>query len=93
MARGTETHSGSEAAAEYVRVPPPVPGGTGIEDSLSQWLDDRLGDRRARVVAEKKLADRFLSDDDKPADPPPAEVPPPVAGGTEPITKGGEPKA
>ena len=93
MARRTETPSGSEAAADRVRVPPPVPGGTGVEESLGRWLDDRLGDRRARAVAEKKLVGRFLADDDMPADPLPAEVPPPVPGGTEPITKGGKPRA
>ena len=93
MARRTETPSGSEAAGQRERLPPPVPGGTGVEEGLGRWLDDRLGDRRARAVAKERLAGRFFADDDMPEDPPPAEVPPPVPGGTETITKGGKPKA
>jgi hypothetical protein len=90
MAKRTERPSDTETA-DRVRVPPPVPGGTGTEESLGRWMDDLVGDRRARAAASRNLAMLVMTDDEKPDDPPPSEPPPPVPGGTEAVTKGGRP--
>jgi hypothetical protein len=78
-----------ETAPEGVRIPPPVPGGTGYHESLGRWVDDLFGDRRQREAAARDLAP--LLSDEIPDDPTPSEAPPPVPGGTQPITRGAKP--
>ncbi|MGH2795798.1 MAG: hypothetical protein ACRDKG_16015 [Actinomycetota bacterium] len=84
-------HSADDPADTRALVPPPIPGGTETQQSLGRWIDDLLGDRRARTASARRLAPMMASDDEKPEDPPPSEPPPPIPGGTETITKGARP--
>lgn len=79
-----------DVAEDDTRIPPPVSGGTVYHESLGRWVDDLFGDRRQREAAARELAS--LYSDEPPDDPPPSEPPPPVPGGTQPITRGTNPK-
>lgn len=70
-----ESHVGPEA-----KLPPPFEGATRTIQSLGRWVDDLLGDRRARKAAGRALA--AIGYVDEIHDPPPSEPPPPVPGGT-----------
>ena len=73
------------------KIPRPYPGGSYTIQSMGRWIDRLLGDRKAHTIA-AELIEPFLMDrDDSPADPEPAEIPEPVPGGSEPITRGDEP--
>jgi hypothetical protein len=74
-----------------VKIPPPVDGGTEYLESLGRWVDNLMGDARERRAAGRRLEPITMSDDDAPEDPPPAEIPSSVPGGTEVITRGGKP--
>ena len=92
MAKRRNTRGGDTRAEQTTsRVPPPINDGTETQQSLGRWLDDLLGDRRARVASRRNLAALVMAEEEKPDDPPPSEPPPPVPGGTETITKGGRP--
>ena len=71
-------------------IPPPVEGGTEHLESLGRIVDRILGDERMRRRV-RRLNDELLRADDVPDDPEPAQAPEPVPGGTEPLTKDGDP--
>ena len=73
------------------KAPPAVKGGTEYIESLGRWIDNLMGDERARGAADRALESLTMSADDGPEDPPPSYPAPPVQGGTEVITKGGNP--
>jgi hypothetical protein len=75
-------------------VPPPVEDGSYDVESLGSIVDRLMGDRRARERVAETI--RILTADDEPAEETaeaPVEVPPPVPGGSEPVTRGNDPPA
>lgn len=74
-----------------VQIPPPVEGGTVIVEDLGRWVAWLTGGlRRERRIAREAAN---LYGESPISEPEPVEVPAPVPGGTEPITKGGDPPA
>lgn len=69
------------------RLPPAVEDGTEYFESLGTFVDNLLGDRRMRRLAEERTNALFARDED-PGDPPPSESPPEVPEGTDVLTKG-----
>jgi hypothetical protein len=75
-----------------VHVPRPVESATYTEQSLGSFIDRMMGAFRYERRAAARLEPLFASEDDAPEpDPEPVQVPRPVPGATEPITKGGDP--
>jgi len=79
---------------ERIRIPRPVVGGSYDVESLGPIVDRLMGDRRVRKRAAETI--RMLAAEDGPHDEPTevtVEVPQPVPGGSEPITRGDDPPA
>jgi hypothetical protein len=77
---------------ERVRIPPPVADGSYDVESLGPIVDRLMGDRRVRERAAEAI--RVITAEDEPpeeATEAPVEVPPPVPGGSEPVTRGDDP--
>jgi hypothetical protein len=74
--------------------PRPVENGSYDVESLGPIVDRLMGDRRVRAVAARTIR-VLVAEDEHPdeADEAPVEVPPPVPGGNEPITRGDDPPA
>lgn len=74
-------------------IPRPVEGGSYDVESLGLIVDRVMGDRRLRERAAETI--RILTAEDEPSAEPteaPVEVPLPVPGGSEPITRGDDPR-
>jgi len=84
MARRSRTEPAS--SEDVTLAPPPLSGGIDYHDSLGRLIDNLMGDRRDTKRAHEDMRD--LISDEVPDDPPPSEVPPPIPGGSDPITKG-----
>jgi hypothetical protein len=76
-----------------IKIPRPVPGGSYSVESLGRWVDRLMGDARARREAAARLEPLFMSEDEAVLEPPPVQIPPPVPGASEPVTKGDDPPA
>ena len=72
------------------KIPRPYPGGDHAIQSMGRWIDRLMGDRRARTIAAELVEPLLMDRDESLADPEPAEIPEPVPGGSEPITRGDE---
>jgi hypothetical protein len=81
----------SEAKFEAAKIPRPYSGGSYSIQSMGRWVDRLMGDRKARADAAERVEPFLMGRDESPADPEPAEIPEPVPGGSEPITKGEDP--
>jgi len=81
----------SGAEVEELKIPRPYPGGSYTIQSMGRWIDRLMGDRKARAEAAEQLEPFLMRSDDASADPEPAEIPEPVPGGSEPITRDDEP--
>lgn len=88
MATKHRTATDPLAPQEGQRIPPPVPSGTEHLESLGRFIDNLMGDARARRAVAKELEPLFLKEGEMPEDPEPAEPPPAVPGGTETETRG-----
>lgn len=84
-------HPTSEAKFEDAKIPRPYPGGSYSIQSMGRWVDRLMGDRRARADAAEQVEPFLMGRDESLPDPEPAEIPEPVPGGSEPITRGDEP--
>jgi hypothetical protein len=73
---------------EEAKIPRPFPGGSYTIQSMGGWVDRLMGDRKARAEAAEYLEPFLMREDDIPANPEPADIPQPVSGGSEPITRG-----
>lgn len=73
------------------KIPRPIEGGTFSEQSLGRWIDRLMGDRRHRREAEAQLEPFLMSRDEMSPDPEPVQIPEPIPGGSEPITRGDDP--
>lgn len=74
------------------RIPRPLENGSYDVESLGPFVDRLMGDRRVRAAAARTV--QVLVAEDEPSEDAteaPVEVPPPVPGGNEPITKGDDP--
>ncbi len=81
----------SDSEVEETKLPRPFPGGTYAIQSNGTVLDRLMGDRKARAIAREQLEPFLMSEDEPTADPEPTNIPEPVPGGTETITKGDDP--
>ena len=73
------------------KIPPPIEGGTYTEQSLGRWIDRLMGDRRHRREAAAQLEPFLMSSAEISPDPEPIEIPEPIPGGSEPITRADDP--
>lgn len=73
------------------KIPRPYPRGSYSIQSMGRWVDQLMGDGKARAVAAEQVEPFLMDRDESLADPEPAEIPEPVPGGSEPITRGDEP--
>lgn len=89
MERAME-RSTSQVDVEVAKIPRPFPGGSYTIQSMGGWVDRLMGDRKARAEAAEYLEPFLMREDDLPADPEPVDIPEPVPGGSEPITRGDE---
>ena len=80
-----------EPDVEEAKIPRPYPGGSYTIQSMGRWVDRLMGDRKARAEAAEFLEPFLMREDDLPANPEPADIPEPVPGGSEPITRDDEP--
>ena len=90
MERAVE-HPTSQVDVQEAKIPRPFPGGSYTIQSMGRWVDRLMGDRKAREEAAEYLEPFLMREDDLPAGPEPADIPEPVPGGSEPITRGDEP--
>lgn len=77
--------------SEVVRgkLSPPVEGGTGYYGSRGRLIDRLMGDRRIRARVRAESEAMYSYSGFSAAEPPPAQLPPAVPGGTSTETKGG----
>lgn len=94
MERATEeTHVRWDTPRTSEEIPPPLAGGTYRVQSLGRWVDRLMGEDRIRREVDAALAPLIADETEVSPEPEPVEIPEPVPGGTEPITKGGDPPA
>ena len=74
-----------------VKVPRPIEGAAYTEQSLGGWIDRLMGDHRHRREAATQLEPFLMSAAEMSPDPDPIDIPAPIPGGSEPITKGDDP--
>jgi hypothetical protein len=75
-------------------IPRPLEDGSYDVESLGPFVDRLMGDHRVREAAARAI--RVLVAEDEPSEEAteaPIEVPPPLPGGSEPITRGDDPPA
>ena len=70
------------------RVPRPIAGGSYEVESLGHWVDRLLGHERAVREAAENLDPLLARPEDMPEGPEPAQIPEPLPGASEPITRG-----
>lgn len=80
----------TQPAVEDAKIPRPHPEGTYAIQSMGRWIDRLMGDGKARTIAAELIEPLLMDRGDSLADPEPAEIPEPVPGGSEPITRGDE---
>ena len=81
----------AELEQPRTKIPRPVPGGSYSIESLGRWVDRLMGDTRARRGAGSRLEPLLMREDEDLPDPEAVEIPPPVPGGAEPITRDDRP--
>jgi hypothetical protein len=74
-----------------VTIPRPLEGGSYSVESMGRFVDRLLGHDRAVREAAEHIEPLLARQEDMPADPQPNQIPEPIPGGSEPITRGEEP--
>lgn len=88
------TTSSVEDPEPRVKIPRPIEGGSYFVQDLGSWIDWLVGGPRLRRRAAEALEPLLMSEAEMAEmtpDPEPVEIPGPVPGGSEPITKGYDP--
>ena len=74
-----------------VTIPRPLEGGSYSVESMGRFVDRLLGHERAVREAAEHLEPLLARQGDLPEDPEQVQIPEPIPGGSEPITRGEEP--